>query len=72
MEHIYKGILFIYDRHHLEHAGFICAKSHSCVLVGGSRTSADRSVSLIFFLFSFYVLIYWSLFWLACAHSFLG
>ncbi|KAL6315741.1 hypothetical protein AAG906_007164 [Vitis piasezkii] len=37
VEHIYKGVLFIYDRHHLEHAGFICAKSHSCVVVGGSR-----------------------------------
>ncbi|KAL1831157.1 hypothetical protein ACET3Z_000808 [Daucus carota] len=23
VEHIYKGILFIYDRHHLEHAGYI-------------------------------------------------
>ncbi|RVW85000.1 putative transcription elongation factor SPT5-like 1 [Vitis vinifera] len=43
VEHIYKGVLFIYDRHHLEHAGFICAKSHSCVVVGGSRSNADRS-----------------------------
>ncbi|KAM6567740.1 hypothetical protein CsatA_026868 [Cannabis sativa] len=33
VEHIYKGVLFIYDRHHLEHAGFICAKSQSCVAV---------------------------------------
>uniref|UniRef100_A0A0D9WN40 Transcription elongation factor SPT5 n=1 Tax=Leersia perrieri TaxID=77586 RepID=A0A0D9WN40_9ORYZ len=36
VEHIHKGILFIYDRHHLEHAGFICAKAQSCLLVGGS------------------------------------
>ncbi|KAL3504343.1 hypothetical protein ACH5RR_034184 [Cinchona calisaya] len=43
VEHIYKGILFIYDRHHLEHAGFICAKSQSCVLVGGSRANVDRN-----------------------------
>nr|XP_043635617.1 putative transcription elongation factor SPT5 homolog 1 [Erigeron canadensis] len=43
VEHIYKGMLFIYDRHHLEHAGFICAKSQSCVLVGGSRANGDRN-----------------------------
>ncbi|XP_062233340.1 putative transcription elongation factor SPT5 homolog 1 isoform X1 [Phragmites australis] len=36
VEHIHKGILFIYDRHHLEHAGFICAKAQSCLLIGGS------------------------------------
>ncbi|XP_066369166.1 putative transcription elongation factor SPT5 homolog 1 [Miscanthus floridulus] len=36
VEHIHKGILFICDRHHLEHAGFICAKAQSCLLVGGS------------------------------------
>ncbi|AQK83102.1 Putative transcription elongation factor SPT5 homolog 1 [Zea mays] len=36
VEHIHKGMLFIYDRHHLEHAGFICAKAQSCLLVGGS------------------------------------
>ncbi|KAL6605991.1 hypothetical protein ACP70R_041644 [Stipagrostis hirtigluma subsp. patula] len=36
VEHIHKGILFIYDRHHLEHAGFICAKAQSCLLVGGA------------------------------------
>ena len=45
MEHIYKGVLFIFDRHHLEHAGFICAKSQSCVVVGGSRSNGDRTVS---------------------------
>ncbi|KAF8779950.1 hypothetical protein HU200_002222 [Digitaria exilis] len=36
VEHIHRGILFIYDRHYLEHSGFICAKSQSCLLVGGS------------------------------------
>nr|GMD23606.1 putative transcription elongation factor SPT5 homolog 1 [Ipomoea batatas]GMD25024.1 putative transcription elongation factor SPT5 homolog 1 [Ipomoea batatas] len=35
------GIVFIYDRHHLEHAGFICANAQSCVLVGGSRANGD-------------------------------
>lgn len=45
MEHIYRGILFIFDRHHLEHAGFICAKAQSCVVVGGSRSSGDRNVT---------------------------
>ncbi|CAJ1974319.1 unnamed protein product [Sphenostylis stenocarpa] len=44
VEHIYRGILFIFDRHHLEHAGFICAKAQSCVVVGGSRSSGDRNV----------------------------
>lgn len=44
MEHIYRGILFIFDRHHLEHAGFICAKAQSCVVVGGSRSNGDRNV----------------------------
>lgn len=43
VEHIYRGILFIHDRHHLEHAGFICAKSSSCVVVGGSRANGDRN-----------------------------
>lgn len=43
VRHIYKGVLFIYDRHHLEHAGFICAKCTSCVVVGGSRSGANRS-----------------------------
>ncbi|PNT69552.1 hypothetical protein BRADI_3g57590v3 [Brachypodium distachyon] len=36
VEHIHKGILFIHDRHYLEHSGFICAKARSCFLVGGS------------------------------------
>nr|XP_023877084.1 putative transcription elongation factor SPT5 homolog 1 isoform X2 [Quercus suber] len=43
VEHIHRGILFIYDRHHLEHAGFICAKAHCCVIVGGSRGNGDRN-----------------------------
>lgn len=43
VQHIFRGILFINDRHHLEHAGFICAKSHSCVVVGGSRSNGDRN-----------------------------
>ncbi|KAJ8541556.1 hypothetical protein K7X08_002372 [Anisodus acutangulus] len=42
VEHIFRGVVFIYDRHHLEHAGFICAKTQSCVLVGGSRANGDR------------------------------
>ncbi|XP_071920979.1 putative transcription elongation factor SPT5 homolog 1 isoform X2 [Coffea arabica] len=38
--HIYKGNLFIYDHHHLENAGFMCAKSQSCILLaGGSRAT---------------------------------
>ncbi|KZV17344.1 suppressor of ty [Dorcoceras hygrometricum] len=45
VEHIYKGILFVYDRHHLEHAGFICVKSESCMMVGGSRANGDRSAN---------------------------
>lgn len=47
MRHIYKGVLFIYDRHHFEHAGFICAKWTSCIVVGGSRSGANRHVSVI-------------------------
>ncbi|CAK9134254.1 unnamed protein product [Ilex paraguariensis] len=43
VEHIFRGVLFVYDRHHLEHAGFICAKSQSCVVVGGSRANGDRN-----------------------------
>ncbi|CAA0809998.1 Putative transcription elongation factor SPT5 homolog 1 [Striga hermonthica] len=43
IEHIYKGILFIYDRHHLEHAGFICVKSEFCMMVGGSRANGDKN-----------------------------
>ncbi|CAM0943830.1 unnamed protein product [Alopecurus aequalis] len=40
VQHIHKGILFIYDRHHLEHSGFICAKAQSCLLVGGSNVNS--------------------------------
>ncbi|KAE9608921.1 hypothetical protein Lal_00020321 [Lupinus albus] len=43
VEHIYRGILFICDRHHLEHAGFICVKAQSCIVVGGSRSNGDRN-----------------------------
>ncbi|KAH6782574.1 global transcription factor group A2 [Perilla frutescens var. frutescens] len=43
VERIYKGVLFIYDRHHLEHAGFICVKSESCMMVGGSRANGERN-----------------------------
>ncbi|RYR47918.1 hypothetical protein Ahy_A07g033903 isoform C [Arachis hypogaea] len=43
VEHIFRGFLFIYDRHHLEHAGFICARAGSCMVVGGSRSSGDRN-----------------------------
>ncbi|WVZ18612.1 hypothetical protein V8G54_008818 [Vigna mungo] len=43
VEHIYRGILFIFDRHQLEHAGFICAKAQSCVVMGGSRSSGGRN-----------------------------
>ncbi|KAK4790588.1 hypothetical protein SAY86_017892 [Trapa natans] len=46
VEHIYRGLLFIYDRHHIEHAGFICAKSNSCVVVGGSRANGRNGDSL--------------------------
>ncbi|KAL1219260.1 putative transcription elongation factor SPT5 [Cardamine amara subsp. amara] len=41
---IHKGVLFMHDRHNLEHAGFICAKCSSCVLVGGSNSGANRIV----------------------------
>ncbi|XP_021760950.1 putative transcription elongation factor SPT5 homolog 1 [Chenopodium quinoa] len=44
VEHIFRGVLFIYDRHHLEHAGFICAKSQSCLVVGGSRGNRDNKI----------------------------
>ncbi|OWM85073.1 hypothetical protein CDL15_Pgr027860 [Punica granatum] len=42
VEHIFKGVVFIFDRHHREHAGFICAKAFSCVVIGGSRANNDR------------------------------
>ncbi|XWS23610.1 hypothetical protein CRYUN_Cryun28dG0029600 [Craigia yunnanensis] len=43
VEHIYKGVLFVYDRHHLEHAGFICVKADSCCVVGGSHSNGNRN-----------------------------
>ncbi|KAF6153369.1 hypothetical protein GIB67_003559 [Kingdonia uniflora] len=43
VEHIYRGILFIIDRHHLEHAGYICVKAQSCILIGGSHANGDRN-----------------------------
>ncbi|KAF8377116.1 hypothetical protein HHK36_030489 [Tetracentron sinense] len=43
VEHIYRGILFICDRHHLEHAGYICAKAQSCRVIGGSHPNGDRN-----------------------------
>ncbi|XP_075073823.1 putative transcription elongation factor SPT5 homolog 1 [Nicotiana tabacum] len=43
VKHIFRGIVFIHDRHHLEHAGFICAKSQSCELIGGSGENCDRN-----------------------------
>lgn len=43
VEHIYRGVLFINDRHHLEHAGYICAKAQSCFVQGGSRSNGDRN-----------------------------
>ncbi|KAL9252903.1 putative transcription elongation factor SPT5 homolog 1 [Drosera capensis] len=50
VEHIYKGVLFIYDRHHLEHAGFICARSQGCLLVGGSFNGRDRTENALSYL----------------------
>ncbi|KAG8493277.1 hypothetical protein CXB51_010859 [Gossypium anomalum] len=43
VEHIYKGVVFVYDRHHLENAGFICVKADSCCIVGGSRSNGNRN-----------------------------
>ncbi|WVZ73461.1 hypothetical protein U9M48_021764 [Paspalum notatum var. saurae] len=39
VERIHRGILFIYDRHYLEHSGFICANAQTCLLVGGGTSS---------------------------------
>ncbi|KAI3926162.1 hypothetical protein MKW98_028298, partial [Papaver atlanticum] len=41
VEHIMKGILFIKDRHHMEHAGYICAKAQSCIVMGGSHSKVS-------------------------------
>ncbi|GKV35683.1 hypothetical protein SLEP1_g43921 [Rubroshorea leprosula] len=43
VEHIYKGVLFIHDRYHLEHSGLLCAKSNFCCIVGGSRANGSRN-----------------------------
>ncbi|KAI0497125.1 hypothetical protein KFK09_023453 [Dendrobium nobile] len=44
VQHIHGGILFIHDRHHLKHAGFICVKAQSCIVVGGNNVkhSGDK------------------------------
>ncbi|KAL6525045.1 hypothetical protein OROMI_030638 [Orobanche minor] len=44
--HIYRGILFISDCQQLEHGGFMCAKSESCMMVGGSRANGDRNENI--------------------------
>ncbi|MCL7042127.1 hypothetical protein MKW94_014316 [Papaver nudicaule] len=36
VQHIFRGTLFIHDRHHMEHSGFICVKAQSCIVMGGS------------------------------------
>ncbi|KAI3838797.1 hypothetical protein MKW92_037117, partial [Papaver armeniacum] len=41
VQHIQKGILFINDRHHMEHSGFICVKSQSCILMGGTNSKVS-------------------------------
>ncbi|KAI3915213.1 hypothetical protein MKX01_035472 [Papaver californicum] len=43
VEHIHRGILFINDRHHMEHSGFICAKAQSCIIMGGSYAKVSVS-----------------------------
>ncbi|KAF3664871.1 putative alcohol dehydrogenase 1-like [Capsicum annuum] len=35
VEYLFRGVVFIHDRFQLEHAGFVCAKAQSCVLIGG-------------------------------------
>lgn len=46
VEHIYKDIVFIYDRYHLHHAGFICARSQSCMVFRGSHANSDADGEL--------------------------
>ncbi|KAL4178912.1 hypothetical protein AMTRI_Chr13g117530 [Amborella trichopoda] len=41
MKHIYKGIMFIRDRHHLENFGFICVEAQSFVAIAGSCRSKN-------------------------------
>ncbi|GER49154.1 transcription elongation factor SPT5 [Striga asiatica] len=45
VEHIYRGILFIYDRNHHMHYGYICVKSESCVVVGGGGLRANDDIN---------------------------
>ncbi|KAI3942315.1 hypothetical protein MKW92_041452 [Papaver armeniacum] len=41
VEHIRGGILFINDRHHMEHSGFICVQAQSCIAIGGSNAKVS-------------------------------
>ncbi|KAI3854805.1 hypothetical protein MKW92_008819 [Papaver armeniacum] len=41
VEHIRRGILFINDRHHMEHSGFICVQAESCIVMGGSNAKVS-------------------------------
>ncbi|KAI3926533.1 hypothetical protein MKX01_011429 [Papaver californicum] len=45
VKHIHRGILFINDRHHMEHSGFICVKGGSCIVMGGSGSPSSRCVT---------------------------
>ncbi|KAF9598274.1 hypothetical protein IFM89_026209 [Coptis chinensis] len=42
VDRIHGGVLFIKDRHHLEHAGYICVKAQSCTVIGGTRADGGR------------------------------
>ncbi|XP_026395303.1 putative transcription elongation factor SPT5 homolog 1 isoform X3 [Papaver somniferum] len=43
VEHIFRGTLFINDRHHMEHSGFICVRAQSCIVMGGSPAKVSLS-----------------------------
>ncbi|XP_068652910.1 putative transcription elongation factor SPT5 homolog 1 isoform X1 [Aristolochia californica] len=43
VEHIYKGMLFIYDRLYTQNSGYICAKAQACVAIGGVRRGNNRN-----------------------------
>ncbi|KAG9456809.1 hypothetical protein H6P81_001317 [Aristolochia fimbriata] len=43
VEHIYRGMLFIYDRLYNQNSGYICAKAQACVAIGGARRGSDRN-----------------------------
>ncbi|XP_078164764.1 putative transcription elongation factor SPT5 homolog 1 [Carex rostrata] len=45
VKHIFNGMLFIHDPCRTEHAGFICTKVQSCLLVGGSNNRNVGDVS---------------------------